>query len=273
MSNEISRDLLSSLQSVVERNINEYDIEVESNEKGIGFIGHILFVILSHKTTGLKTYLVVKQELEIIGKASESLGHLFPNEIKFYDEVWPFLKKYYYNVGEKELNFIPECVKTINTGKKKIILQNLKQQGYELYPKTKPFDDDHCRKVFGTYGIYHGISMALRIKDNEKYVQLIGDQRNFFLDEFERNGIISKMYMEKIKEVLEFFHPEKEKRILDKLYLYAESGREILYDCLKGDFSNGVILHGDCWSNNLMFNYDVSTKASFISSNNCPLCS
>lgn len=260
MSTQISADLLNSLQSVVERNINEYNINVKNNEKGVGFIGQILYVNLSHKTTGLKTFLVVKEELEIVGNASNHLGPLFSNEIKFYDKVWPFLEKYYYEVGEKELNFIPECLKTVNKGPKKILLTDLKQQGYELYPKRKPFDDDHCRKIFNIYGLYHGISMALRIKDNERYIQLVGEQRNFFLDVFENEGAISKRYMDKIREVKEYFDPLEEKHILNKLHLYDESGREIIYDCLKRDFPNGVILHGDCWSNNMMFKYDVSIR-------------
>lgn len=259
MFTEVPLDLKESLRSLVRENVEQYFIEMVTNEEGQGFLGEIVFVTLTHKKTQEKIQLVVKQELKGSEKTEEELTLLYQNEINFYQSIWPFLKEYYKKVSGNDLDIVPKCFSTCNNGKKRILMENIKTQGYVLYDKSKPFDDEHFRIIFKTYGIYHGISMALREKDIKKYNQLISQQKNMYKKAFENeNGIYCKAFVNKVKDILQFFDPKTEKHILDKLEVYVKYGSKILKQLVTEEFPKGVLLHGDCWSNNLMFKYDVS---------------
>lgn len=259
MFTEVPLDLKESLKCLVRENFEQYFIELITNEEGQGFLGEIIFVTLTHKTTQEKIQVVVKQEQKGSEKTEEYLALLYQNEINFYQSIWPFLKNYYKSSSGSDLDIVPKCFSTSDIGKKRIVMENIKSQGYVLYDKSKPFDDEHFRFIFKTYGIYHGISMALREKDIKKYNQLISQQKNMYKKAFEdENGIYCKAFVNNVRDILQFFDPKTEEHILDKLEIYVKSGPQILKQLVSQEFPKGVLLHGDCWSNNLMFKYDVS---------------
>lgn len=248
MSAEIPLDLQESLKSVMKENIQQYSIELVVNEKGQGFISEVIFVTLTHKITHKKIEMVVKQEKKGSEEVAEDLTPLFQNEINFYQSIWPFLKEYYKTATGKDLCMVPKCLGTWEVRGRQIILENINSQGYALYEKTKPFDDEHIRKIMETYVIYHGISMALREKDIDIYNQLVNQQTNMFKKAFEDES----------SQYCKLFDYKKEKHMLDKLLTYVESGPKILKQVVNEEFPKGVILHGDSWSNNMMFRYNVS---------------
>lgn len=257
MFEEIPTDLLKLLKCVVAGSLEEYDVELLNNEKGEGFVGEIIFINLTHKVTREKTHLILKQEQVRNGETVEKFRTLCRNELEFYDVIWPFLRNYYKNVSNTIVDFVPKYFGGSNEGRIKIVLENLRQPGYSTYDKSKPFDDDHCQIIFKTYGIYHGISMALRELDNEQYKKLVGDKSNVFAKEFEKE-LMRKAFIDRLEESKEYFDPVKDKSILDKLEICKQFELQPLCQLLNEAYPNGVILHGDCWSNNLMFKYDVS---------------
>lgn len=171
-------DLCQALKSVVNDNIDDYALELWSNEKGQGFVAEIAFVNLTHHKTKNIQQLIIKQEQKGNESIEELLVASFLNEIRFYDIIWPFLQNFYKNVSRKELNIVPKCFGTSDFGRKRIILENVTPQGYKIYDKSQPFDSEHYRKIFETYGNYHGISMALREKDPLQYKKLVNGQTN-----------------------------------------------------------------------------------------------
>lgn len=256
MVDKITSDLYESLKCALKENIDDYDIELITGEQGQGFLGEIVFVNLFQNKTRTKKQLVAKQGR--CGKEStvEILGALFRNEIRFYETIWPFLQSYYKNVSGKYLVIIPKC---FGTGSKRILLENVASDGYKLFDKSKPFDTDHYRHIFETYGIYHGISMALREQFPEKYNQFVNGQINILKEVYQDN---SKPFCKNLtgifEEVQNFFDPVNEKHILEKVRHYQKVFSKTMYQFLTDEVQNGVILHGDCWSNNFMFKYDVS---------------
>lgn len=257
MAAKIPSDFYDLLKTVYQKNIDDYEIEIVPNEKGQGFIGEVVFVNLTHKETSEKKQVIVKQEQMTDGKPFEYFKNFFEKEIYFYGEVWPYLRKYYKNVSEKELTLVPKYLGTSNEERKRIILENIRPQGYELYDKRKPFDDDHLRIIFKTYGLYHGISMALRTQDYDEYNRLVGNYSNIHLYLYV-DSTYGRNFVQRIKEIQTFFDPVEDAAVLEKLRFYEESGLQMLYKCVTENLPHEVILHGDCWSNNFMFKYDVS---------------
>lgn len=256
---EVPSDLLEALKSAVDGDIEEYSITTITNGKGQGFVGEIVFITLTHNKSAEKKHVIVKQEQQGNGKALEYFHQFFVIEIKFYDTVWPLLKKIHKNVSGKELNFIANCFGTSNTGRKRILLENINPYGFHLYDATKPFDDEHFKIIFKTYGIFHAVSMALKEQDREQYNLLVNPQFNPFMTApYDGDCYFSKDFVKKIQEMKAFFDPVEERHLLEKLSMCEDSGVSRLREVVHQDFPNGALIHGDCWSNNLMFKYDVS---------------
>lgn len=257
MVTENQSDVLELIKYTVVGNIEDFNIEMLKNEKGEGFIGEIIFINFTHKLTEQKIQIIVKQEQVKNGETVEKFRKYFQTEFDFYDVTWPFLYQYYKNVSRRNFDFVPKYFGGWNTGRIRMVLENLGESRYISYDKTKSFDDDHFRIIFKTYGIFHGVSMALRELDKEQYKRLVGNKHNIFYAAF-ATDYFCKGFVDRLQEALTYFDPVKEKYILEKLKIYEESGLEIIRQLLNEDYPNGVILHGDCWSNNLMFKYNVS---------------
>lgn len=52
--------------------------------------------------------------------------------MKFYEEIWPYLQKYYKNASGTDLNILPKCFGTSNGERKRILLENIKTIGCML---------------------------------------------------------------------------------------------------------------------------------------------
>lgn len=259
----IPSDLFELLKSVLKDNIDQYDIETVKQENGGNFLGEIVITTLTHQISKEKKHLIVKQEREKDGKIVEELSVFFDREIYFYKEIWPYLQNVYKIVSGKRIDSVPKCLGTSNIGRKRIILENIKYQGYKLYDKTKPLDDDHCRYIFNTFGIFHGVSMALREQDSEQYDRFATQIPNFFKMIYKEGNPASADFVTRLREIEEFFDPIKEKPILEKISYYKKSGLKTIWQSFYDVVSNEVIAHGDGWSNNLMFKYDVSSFLQF----------
>lgn len=259
MGEEICEDLFQLLKDTIKDNIGEYNIEVLNNDKkGEGFVGEMVFVNLVHKKTHDKKCLVVKQEQETVDSDTNYGKGLFLNEIKFYNTIWPILQKFYKTVTKKEMDFVPAICGFSDKSPFKIVLENLNSQGYVTVDKTKPFDEEHWQIIFKTYGIYHAVSMAFREQHKDEYYALVKDlieiRKHLFVD----NQLPANSLIEGVKVAQKLFDEKTDVHILEKLRLYEEMGPKLVRQCINDETGQNVLIHGDCWSNNLMFNYDVS---------------
>lgn len=68
--------------------------------------------------------------------------------------------------------------------------------------------------------------MALKEQDYEKYKQLVRKQVNLLQKLYNPQNIFLQKYNECYREVQDYFDPVHEKLIIEKLYIYANSGLE-----------------------------------------------
>lgn len=266
MTTNIPEDLLVLLKEAINNNINsendvisDFLIDVVNNDvKGDGFVGDILFVTLTHKKTEEIQELIIKQEKCKDGKAIEISKRPFENEIYFYKTIWPVFQKFYRDQTGKSLDLVPNCLSTSNIALKRIILENVTSKGFAMHDKSKAFDENHLVTIFETYGLYHGISFALRELDNEQYKRLVDPLGSIWKDSFSDGQISSKLHSKRVKLIFSYFDESTEKPILQKLKNFEENGAQKVHQAMVYDKYEGVIQHGDCWSNNMMFKYDVS---------------
>lgn len=252
-------ELREILNKVVKGTIQDFSIDIENiADQAGGFTGDIFFVTLSKKDTLEKQCVVLKQQKGANGQPFDYTIPFFENEIQFYSRILPELQQFYRDVTGKIFDKVPICHVTSNGPNKRLVLENLLNEKFEGYDKTKFFDEAHFEMIFETYGLYHAISMAFREKKAEKYSILENVLEPMWKTTFQTGSFMSTVLVMTCTEVQKFFEDETEKPLLNKLRLYERQGPEILNDCLWQGRTHCVFIHGDCWSNNLMFKYDVS---------------
>lgn len=258
MSENISTEILELLNSVVNGKINDFSIDVKNfGGKGEGFTGDVLFGTLTNKKTKEQISTVVKEQKGYQGKPFEYTIPLFKNEIQFYNRIWPTLQKFYQEATGKSFNIVAKCLATTNGDFKKLALENLLASGFVLYDKQKPFNDEHFSFIFNTYGIYHGISAALKVQNREEFNKLIEPLDPLWKTAYHDESYTGKIFKMLSGQCKKLFDQETEKHVIDKLDEYEKNGANIVNDCM-WQGRDGVILHADCWSNNFMFKYGVS---------------
>ncbi|KAJ8942641.1 hypothetical protein NQ318_013354 [Aromia moschata] len=183
-------------------------------------------------------------------------------EIYVYDTIFPafesFLKEHDCPVRlSPHAKLLGSCVKDFEEC---VVLENLKEAGYDLWDRTTPMDWDHIALVLKEYGKFHAISLAMKEKDPELYEELTKDLDNVFgkpegeeEDEEKRKGF--EAFMKKnvgngIKAV------KGNQKAVDALERFSDVVAKFMVDDIRAPEDMLVVLHGDCWNNNMLFKYE-----------------
>lgn len=250
-------DLLSSLKSNISE--NEYSVEIRNDyENAEGFVGNIFAATLKNKKNGEQLSGIIKLQKTGDDPVYHIVRELFENETHFYKRIWKKLFDIYKLKTGKCLKFVPECLGTVENDLILIVLQDITIEGFELYDKSKCFDAQHFCLIFETYGIFHALSMVLKHQNIDDYFQFAKTLHPVYKDCFEDSGYFTERFVTVLRHIQNFFDPVTEKSVLNKIRPYVKSGSQMVSKVLNSDGKQGVLLHGDCWSNNLMFKYDVS---------------
>ncbi|KAG5889701.1 hypothetical protein JTB14_029731 [Gonioctena quinquepunctata] len=259
----MSRDFPQGLCCLLERcfgeKISAYDVELHAgNEVGAGYVGEMIFISLTSKRTNERRHLAIKQTVAVIDKIPRPFIDLaFHNEILFYTKIWPQLSRFQETFPEVELfDKIPICYGTSSEeGSDKIALENLKFQNFSIYDKAIPFDKQHLEYILKIYGHFHALSFAYKHSHHGEFLEISKDLINGW------DNITILEAFPKIKErVRNSLGPEMRGKISKKYPGYFENFSKIFSDCLKYKEEHSVILHGDCWSNNMMFKYSETKE-------------
>lgn len=273
-SNAITR--LRDFLNITINKDGEYSVDItgSNQNQGDGYLSQVVFVTLAHSIETRNIHLVIKQpRMKDDGTLSTYTDPHFEVEISFYRTIWPTLKRYYEDTSGLTADFIPKCFTASKNDISRVVLQNIKMSGFVSFDMSKPFEEEHFMKIFETYGTYHGISMALRVQDIEKYRKLTSGLPNRFKVAFADGQYFAQICKLQAQHDKQLFDPVTENFVLRKLEIYAESCPRIMRECSKYDGSHAVIVHGDCWSNNMMFRHDVSIFVFLYFQKKFPFCS
>lgn len=216
-----------------------------------------MFVSLTNKTTNEKLHFVIKQALKASSSSDiEVMANTYFNEIHFYQNIWRAFDGFQRKFPRMEpFNKIPifygSCGEFAN---QKLVLENLKYSGHRMFPRNETFADTQVEFLMISYGQFHGISAAFREHNPEEYKKLMDPLKN------STENVINMQAMKGfvlfcMSQVIPMVKDEKIKRELEK---YRTQAIKLALDATKYKGKNPVFNHGDCWSNNLMVEYEVS---------------
>jgi thiamine kinase-like enzyme len=265
---------IKSWVKVILKNENLEDLTVDivgNSENGDGYVGDIVFVDVAAVTkerTKKDYHLVLKR-----AKRSTALRKKFPvkesflNEIHVYNTVFPSFLKFEQERGvEEPFDKVPKCYGTFITENMEVIaLENLKMNGYTLWDRKKPLTRAHIDMVVKEYGQFHAISIAMKAQQPETFQKLLQNFEGTFVKILESAGIVSASESQ-VGEIYDLLKDDLDKSILSKWKNLQHTVRPFFEKFIQGLEGLQVIVHGDCWSNNFMYQQtnDVPSRVAMI---------
>ncbi|KAJ9582750.1 hypothetical protein L9F63_022895 [Diploptera punctata] len=191
---------------------------------------------------------------EAIQKVTKNY-ELFEQEARMLKDVLPAMHKLLREANVE--NFSPFSAKLLyshfSSTLQVIVLEDLKESGFEMLERTAGLDQEHCMMVMRKLAQFHAASLVLKEKNPELLETLIDpiseemvekEFDKFFMNlltdlcgEIEKNNEELKIYIDKILKISE--------RAAAR---WAEGRKRI-----EKEFS--VLAHGDAWVNNMLFHY------------------
>ncbi|KAK9872370.1 hypothetical protein WA026_017828 [Henosepilachna vigintioctopunctata] len=261
------------LKEIVKKVIVRYGIGVDASitiskgsDKVDGYLGEIVRIFVKDGNNTLN--LIVK-----IGLKDEKLRANFPyseaisNEILAYEKILPsFLNL---QIEAKFPTLFNPFAKFYSASsalnQEYLILEDLKVSKFEMLEMKELLDHDHTKLICETYGKLHGLSFALKTLKKENFMGLDSELHevvNLIFTIYNIGKEFSKMW-KYIQTVM------REKGIeCKRINNYVDNSFSMMKDMSDiREEKFTCLLHGDCWTNNLMFkhkNYDGQKKVEDI---------
>lgn len=230
--------------------------------KGDGYIGIVTAVKLEgvHKNSEKEVLNLVLKTAPKSDKLREGapIRQAFLREVYFYDVIFPMFEDLQNEFKvQNRFSSVCECVATSTTKyEEALALQNLKSLGFSLWDRKVPMDEDHVALVMKEYGKLHAMSFALREKRRNDFEKVAQELENNVFNEFMR--LSNTLFEDTCENVLKGFDLNTESRYYNALLSFKGKINPFLFEYAVNIDDYSVILHGDCWTNNMMFKYEVS---------------
>ncbi|XP_044728468.1 uncharacterized protein LOC123292032 [Chrysoperla carnea] len=258
-----------------EENIINYTKTIQAgSEKGDNYMGGIYRIIIK----GVDSETHNPRELSLILKCSaragafrESIPHntVFKREVFMYDKYLPELYKIQEENGlengfKKVAKLYKFCIDDLDEF---LIFEDMKEKGFTMLSRLQYLNLEHCHFVLRQLAYLHGLGFVFKHQKPELFEKLTSNITNAFyeLDNLKHNVFIEHMkaMTNKAAESL-----ENDTENLKKFKDFQLQLRDKVEFLIKPEFVDkkySILLHNDCWNNNILFkheNENISTKPS-----------
>lgn len=180
---------------------------------------------------------------------------IYKQEMKMYKNYLPIFKKYLSQINE-DSDISPRTF-YINFENDVIVFEDLAEKGYRMADRTDGLDMTHAKMVIEKMAKLHAASLIYNKKSD-------GDlEKTFIRGMFNRQSDgLSPYFLANLQSLAsEVSNWKGYEQIASKLQnmrsSLIENGRKV-FDATDGYFN--CLIHGDLWTNNVMFKYDENNK-------------
>lgn len=231
-------------------------------EKGEGFVCGVTFVqILATKQDGenVEYNFVVKHGDRVDTNQFKCIQNACKQEMLFYNEIFPYFTKFQEQKGLKaRFDSVPSCYKALidENNVVVLILDDLRNAGYELHGYKKPMNYDHLKLVFENYAKYHAISFALKDQQPEKFHEFTKDFGTTVSEAY-KQLTLPKLFRSQHATNLKFLAELGESQLSARYKPFDDEIDNVFIHNRYDLDPYVVITHGDAWCNNILFKYKV----------------
>lgn len=242
-----------------------YEIDFNSSSTvGDGFIGIMFKAMITENESDKKLEVIVKspptnQERRHQFGAME----MFEREVYVYTNILKEFTKFQEEKNiepEKRFTQFPKCFfAEFNAEKDEsiVIMEDLKERDFVMCNKAVPASFEHAKLVFAALGRFHALSYAFKAKKPEAF-ETYKKLKDFLAVKLYGGNMVQTMssLIDQTAETFEENETDSKSRVL-KL---KDDFKEVLIELCDSDNAEPftVLGHGDCWSNNFMYKFQVS---------------
>lgn len=187
----------------------------------------------------------------------------FERETIFYSKVLPYFVKYQHQLGISLTDGFygfPKCYATVFDKVKNefvIIMEDMRELNYLMFDKLKPVDFSHAKMMMEALGRLHGLSLALKQTHPQEFNQF-KNMPDLFYNLMATDVPLKEFLTKSIEKAINAIGNDLDKKYTDKLQYVLENITKVLADCADIERAEpfAVVNHGDCWNNNMLYNYD-----------------
>ncbi|XP_060532472.1 uncharacterized protein LOC132705697 [Cylas formicarius] len=235
----------------------DYDVEITGgSEKGDGYLSDIKSINAVEKTTGKNLTLILK-----LTPTSEKFRKVFPvkklflRELHMYEKLLPEFDEFQ---NERHiLNPFASVARLYGSiaeeYREVLLLENLKARGFRLCNKKEPLNSEHLELGVREYARFHSVSFAFKQLQPEKFSSITEPIKKSVVEEFmdvnEDPNKQRAFFMDTIEALAH--SPQTQTKVME----FAKNWLKLFKEACSNSRYN-VVSHGDCWSANLMFQYE-----------------
>lgn len=236
------------------------------SEKGDNYIGVLYRVNVKYLKDELS--IIVKLPPQSLARREQFFARsCFVRESEFYEKIFPRFLKFQEDKGiDVAINgfyHVAQCYKSLTDDPYEgLMLEDLKVCEFEMFDRFKEVTADHVNLVMKALGKFHAISFAMKDQKPELIEEYRSMQDIFFQRDDtskEQIRIWFDMLKKQATDVLENCDNQdlvkRARKVLEADFF------ELLMSCIDGPATEpyAVLCHGDCWNNNIMYRYEVSS--------------
>lgn len=257
MTSSLSTRLLEQLDVVAKaEGFGEYTIEHEAgSNNGDGFNGTMIAVTIIGKHRDDRLSLICKLKIANETRQENFQADLiFDREVLMYNTILPalesFQREHGLNAGDG-LRAYPKCYLATNEqANAVIIMENLRASGHAMWDKRKTMQIENVKLLVEQLALMHGVSVAIRHQRPELFAEW-QKLPNIFA-EMAKGKAIQGMIISSYDRASGLL---ADQRHIDIMQAFKNDWLPInvkrMDERVLGAYS--VLIHGDCWNNNMMF--------------------
>ncbi|KAL5293109.1 hypothetical protein ACFFRR_011718 [Megaselia abdita] len=246
------------IKSGINVDVNSMDFFPGSNpgDNYMTVVKRVLVKGTVNNTDFQKNFIIKRQIPSLSRRQLYRCDEAFKNEISAYNHVIPLLKQY----SGKDSPF-PICFFAGHDSDGEIIiLDDLKQLGFQMKNRLDDMDFEHCTVVMKELSKWHAASILSKRTnpDYEKHTSRLSEI--VYCQEAEH--FYKQIYNSSINDTIESLNRSNTDGQLTEPIQKLETFRNKLFDLIKKYVTEGnnspttVICHGDLWVNNIMFKWN-----------------
>ncbi|CAD7091898.1 unnamed protein product [Hermetia illucens] len=175
----------------------------------------------------------------------------FPKEVEMYEKLVPQFEQAFHEIGV-DTEFSPKCWKTMNDPQL-LIMEDLTTRKFKNIDRLKGMDMEHTKLVLTKLAQFHAASACIYEKSGPYSEQM----RNGMVDRSKSGDLVDmqKTHWAGLCQLFRFWNTCGE--YVDQLESLTDRIIEIYSQSMDADPNEfNVLLHGDLWANNIMFQHD-----------------
>lgn len=262
----VSGDIKKLLNKLIEESgLEKFEVKIKPGSiKGDNYLGIIAKVDVCGKDD--KGEDVVLEYIVKSAPKAEGFRNLAPirlayeREIYMYNTILPEFVRFQQERNVKTpFKSFAKCLKTSFQDKDEaLIMEDMKIYGFSMQNRRSALSYSHVHLVVKELAKLHAFSFAIKDQKPELFSELSRNLEKNFMEEMDHEQFSkhSDMIYDKARNSLD---PVKDAQAIERYNGYVDSIKDDIFKLLSakeaGDYA--IIRHGDCWTNNFLFAYDV----------------